>query len=129
MSFRIGRGPAAAVVLGGCLAASVPAMAGFTTVNALPPGEKSIKEILDHVYGGSFVANGVNYSNGPLTASRINDTPEPGARGPLQPLNLIYDPNVLYTGLMPTDQVWEADSVKCQGRSALCRFHAGVRLR
>jgi len=100
----------------------MPAMAGFTTVNSPPPGEKSIKEILDHVYGGSFVANGVNYSNGPLTATRINDTAQPGARGPLQPLNLIYDPNVLYSGLMPTDQVWEAESVDAKAEARFAVF-------
>jgi hypothetical protein len=121
MSLRFGRGPAAAVVLGGCLFASAPAFGLFTTVNGPAPGEKSIKEILDHVYGGSFVPAGVNYSNGTKTAVRINDTPEPGARGPLQPLNLIYDPNTLNTGLMPTDQVREADAedAKAEARFAV----------
>lgn len=122
MSFRIGRRPAAAVVLGACVAASAPALAGFTTVNGPAPGEKSIKEILDHVYGGNFIANGVNFSNGPLQATRINDTSAPGGRGPLQPINLIYDPNVLYTGLQVTDQVWEADAVDAKAEARFATF-------
>jgi hypothetical protein len=122
MSFRIGRRPAAAVVLGGCLAVSSSVLAGFTTVNAPPAGEKSVKEILDHVYGGSFAANGVNFNNGSLTATRIHDVPDPGNRGPITPLNLIYDPNVLTAGTFQTDQVWQADSVNATAEARFAVF-------
>lgn len=49
------------------------AHAGFTTINAPHPGEKTQAQILSHSYGGNFVADGVNFTNGSTTAYRIDD--------------------------------------------------------
>lgn len=50
------------------------ARAGFTPVNSHPPPrEPNQEQILEHVYGGNFSADGVNFSNGTLTATRIDD--------------------------------------------------------
>jgi len=117
MSICYGRLPWAVSVLSGCLAVS-PALAGFTAVNAPPSGEKSIKEILQHVYGGTFTANGVNFNNGSLTANRIADTPDAGNRAPVTPLSLIYDQGTLESGPgTTTDQVWSADSVDATAKA------------
>ena len=123
MSLFVGRCPAAVMVLGGCLAVSSPALAGYTTVGAPPSGEKSVREILSHVYGGSFAPSGsVNFNNGSLTATRIHDIPDPGNRDRTQPLNLIYDPNQLQAGTFQTDQVWQADSVNATAEARFAVF-------
>ena len=49
------------------------AHAGFSTINTVANGEPSLGQILGHEYGGTFAANGVNFSNGSVTATRIND--------------------------------------------------------
>jgi hypothetical protein len=122
MSFRLGRRHGgAAVVLGGCLVVSASAWGGFTSVNPPPSGEKSIKQILDQVYGGSFTANGVNFTNGSKFATRIHDTPEAGSRAVTVPTSLVYDPYVLNAGFQ-TDQVWSADSVDADARAKFALF-------
>jgi hypothetical protein len=75
------------------------AFAGFTTINS--GSTPTQPQILDHVYGGTFtLEDGVDYSNGTLTAVRVSDTtPQTGGLG--------YDnpgPNV-------ADQLWQASSV------------------
>jgi len=50
------------------------ARAGFTPVNQHPPPrEPNQEQILEHVYGGNFKSDGVNFSNGTVTAMRIDD--------------------------------------------------------
>ncbi len=52
------------------------AKAGYTTINAPnygKGGEASQAEILSNSYGGTFTANGLNFTNGSTTAIRIND--------------------------------------------------------
>ena len=62
----------AAVSLG--VLASSNARAGFTTVNAPWKGEDSQAQILSHAYGGNFQANGLDFTNGTVTAVRQDDT-------------------------------------------------------
>lgn len=50
------------------------AQAGFTTVNPTCPTEVSQSQILSHSYGGTFVENGLNLSNGHITAVRLCDS-------------------------------------------------------
>jgi len=67
-------GLVAAIGLG--VMAAGNAKAGYTTINAPNygnGGEASQAEILSHTYGGTFAANGVNFSNGSTTAYRIDD--------------------------------------------------------
>jgi len=47
------------------------AHASFTTINAPAKGEVGQGAILANEYGGSFSANGVNFSNGSITATRV----------------------------------------------------------
>jgi hypothetical protein len=87
---------AAAVAGIGCAS---NALAGFTTVN-IDNGENPTQaQILDHIYGGSFtLEDGVDYSNGTLTAVRVSDTaPQTGGLGYNNP-----GPNA-------TDQLWESN--------------------
>jgi hypothetical protein len=58
------------------------AQAGFTAVNPTPyAGEQNIDQILSHVYGGSFLLSGNDYSNGLLTAQRVDDSADQGFTG------------------------------------------------
>lgn len=64
----MGVGAAAAAMLAG------KAMAGFTTVNApVIAGELNHELILEGIYGGDFAAAGLNYTNGVVTATRMDD--------------------------------------------------------
>src|SRR5213592_1981564 len=49
------------------------ANAGFTTVKPPKPTEMGIEQILEGTYGGNFVASGNDFSNGTITAHRIDD--------------------------------------------------------
>jgi len=65
-----------AVVLGLSLLAASDARAGFTTIG--PPnygrgGEATQAEVLSNAYGGTFTANGLDLTNGTVTATRIDD--------------------------------------------------------
>jgi hypothetical protein len=75
------------------------AFAGFTTINT--GSTPTQPQILDQVYGGSFtLEDGVDYSNGSLTAVRVSDTaPQSGG--------LSYD----NPGPNATDQLWQASNV------------------
>lgn len=47
---------------------------GFTTISApISAGELNHQQILSGIYGGSFSASGVDFSNGSITATRIHD--------------------------------------------------------
>jgi len=50
------------------------ANAGLTTVKAPHNGEMGIEQILENTYGGNFVASGSNWTNGTITANRIDDS-------------------------------------------------------
>ncbi|MCO6436790.1 MAG: DUF4114 domain-containing protein [Phycisphaerae bacterium] len=78
------------------------ARADLTTVNPPPAGEATHAQILDHIYGGTFVSGGVGiYTNGVVTVTRVDDR-LPGG-GPGSNLNLITGT----PGLPTTDQWWE----------------------
>ena len=59
-----------------CLGLAGSAQAGYTAIQSPLAGNNSQVTILDHVYGGTFVlsGDGVSYSNGAVTATRVNDT-------------------------------------------------------
>lgn len=88
------------------------AFAGFTTIQPNPASENSQPQILDHIYGGAFTLDdGVDYSNGTLTAIRVSDTaPQSGG--------LSYDnpgPNV-------TDQLWQAGQFQATAEAAFAEI-------
>lgn len=49
------------------------AEAASTTVNPPQYGEASHADIFSQVYGGTFVADGLNFTNGTITAKRVDD--------------------------------------------------------
>jgi hypothetical protein len=60
------------------------ASANLTTVHAPAAGEQSQYQILSHVYGGTFLAavnNAPSYTNGPVTATRVDDFLAGGGQG------------------------------------------------
>jgi len=87
----------------------------FTQVNPAIPPEQSTNAILSHIYGGTFVPAGVDYTNGVITAHRIADnvSSEGRASGPMN----LFDPRIggdggtVNTGVDTTDQQWTADAV------------------
>ncbi len=50
-----------------------PALAGFTTLGTPPGAELNHEQIFECTYGGNFVASGLNFSNGTITATRVDD--------------------------------------------------------
>lgn len=63
-----------AIVAGLAFVSSATAMTTFTSVNdPIFIDEKSIPEILAHVYGGTFNASADDYTNGTVTATRVRD--------------------------------------------------------
>lgn len=61
------------------------AHAGFTTVNPAPASEAGHAAILGNAYGGSFSAlsDGLSFSNGTITASRVDDAANKGPFAPV----------------------------------------------
>lgn len=53
--------------------ATADAEAGFTPVNAPPDAELSHASVLSYTYGGSFTAAGLSFTNGSITATRLED--------------------------------------------------------
>ncbi|WP_428938023.1 PEP-CTERM sorting domain-containing protein [Fontivita pretiosa] len=89
-----------------CLCAPSATFAGFTPINP-PVGEDTHREILSFIYGGNFQPTGahnLDFTNGQITAVRIDDFPDPQpGRAPLfEPLNIIGENG-------SDDQTWFAD--------------------
>jgi hypothetical protein len=86
---------AAAGIAGMALAGSALATGSFTTINAPAAGEKSQAQLLSQVYGGTWTlaGNGVDYTNGSLTATRLADSG-------------VATPTSLTTGVSGTDDAW-----------------------
>ena len=61
-----------ALAIAGSFALAESARAGFTAVSApTSSGEIGHADIFNGIYGGSFSAGGLNFSNGSITATRI----------------------------------------------------------
>jgi hypothetical protein len=88
------------------LAVVSSSQAGFTNVGSPFFGELSHKQILSGIYGGTFTASGKNFSNGTITATRVEDSPLGSSQGVVGPI----------TG---TDQVWHDGFVSA---SAAARY-------
>ncbi|HEY7090824.1 MAG TPA: PEP-CTERM sorting domain-containing protein [Tepidisphaeraceae bacterium] len=83
-----------------CAAAPRAAWAGYTPINPPPFGEDTHQEILSQIYGGTFVPLGLDFTNGTVTATRVEDFTDPGeAKTPLQ----------LVTSFGSDDQLWQSD--------------------
>ncbi len=73
---------AAAIATVSTILGANSAQAGYTTIQNTPyAGERDIHEILDHVYGGTFSLAGNDFSNGALTATRVDDADDQGWTG------------------------------------------------
>jgi hypothetical protein len=93
------------------------ASANLTTVHAPAAGEQSQAQILSHVYGGMFGPAGfseASYTNGPVTATRVDDALAGG--GPGDNLHLVFGA----PGGSTTDQLWVDGiaSVRAEARFA-----------
>src|SRR5829696_2712749 len=55
-----------------CVAA--PARAGFSSISTPPTREQDQAQILSHAYGGTFTPSGNNFTNGTITAVRVDDS-------------------------------------------------------
>jgi len=111
--FRIGKGKGGGrtvvvAALMTVLSCTMSARAGFTTVStSTNRGELGHADILAGVYGGSFSASGVNFTNGSITAVRVHDFDSgDGQSGTLNLLSGSLD------GI--NDQVWH-DGVSLMG--------------
>jgi len=104
---------AAAILFGVFVAGE--ARAGLTKgISSPPKGEQGIAAILGRTYGGSFSASGSNYTNGTLTAVRVED--ETADNDPLS-VRGTPGPN----GGSSSDQFWAAFAGDFSAR-ALARF-------
>ncbi|HEX3356045.1 MAG TPA: hypothetical protein VHS31_03600 [Tepidisphaeraceae bacterium] len=56
------------------LFAASSAHAGFTTIGAHPAGEADQEQVFAHQFGGIWQQQGVNFTDGSITATRINDS-------------------------------------------------------
>ena len=96
-SLKFGTGSLLAAL--GLSLGAAEAQAGFTTINPPRGEEKTQEEILEHVYGGDFIASALNFSNGTISASRIEDTD---------------------TGL--TDQIWSDAVVSATAEAVFAKY-------
>jgi hypothetical protein len=55
------------------LTSTAMAVPTYSTINPPPGVELNHAQILDLIYGGSFGASGINYTNGTVTATRVAD--------------------------------------------------------
>lgn len=70
---RVGIG--SMVLSAAALMSASSAHAGLTEIRALPhDSEVGPAQILDHLYGGSFGVSGSSFTNGTITATRVDDT-------------------------------------------------------
>src|SRR5438105_1266066 len=63
-----------AVVLGAIGSVGTTANASLTAIEAPPSGEKNQAQILSHFYGGTFVSDRNDLTNGTLRAVRLDDS-------------------------------------------------------
>ena len=57
-----------------CVTLASPVFAGLTSISAPPSSEKDQVQILSHTYGGTFVADGNDFTNGAIRAVRLDDS-------------------------------------------------------
>jgi hypothetical protein len=86
-------------------AAASPALATYTNINAPFTGEDSQPQIISEVYGGNFTPVGLNYTNGTITATRVEDVFNSSATPtPTSPLDIAGN-------VGNDDQVWHGDFI------------------
>jgi hypothetical protein len=84
------------VFAGATMGLVAAAEAGFTTVSK-NAGEATHEQLFEHIYGGDFVADGLNFTNGVITAIRVQDY-LPGPDGVMDMTNGAAD--------SAADQIW-----------------------
>lgn len=116
------------VLLAGVLLPGVASRAAFTPILPPQPGEQSQAQILGHIYGGTFTGSGsVNFSNGVVRATRIQDTLDPTVdRSLAEPTPLFVESSGdglrVDPPLLATDQLWTADSVFAVARARFATY-------
>lgn len=105
---------AAVAALGLSVLSASNAQAGFTTIGAPnygKPGEASLSEILSNSYGGTFTANGLDLTNGSITAKRVNDSTDQTFHGGITSATTLgtfaqYSQGLAYTSGGSTTQLF-----------------------
>ncbi len=85
------------------------ARAGFTTIGAHPAGEAGQEQVFAHQFGGTWQQQGVNFTDGSITATRVND---------FQSSSSVLNLNKGAMG-SSTDQLWSGDKFTV---SAVAKF-------
>jgi hypothetical protein len=86
--------------------------AAYTPIFAPPPGEVDHKIILDELYGGDFVAEGVNFTNNTIIAERAHDDlPDMGILG-------VVDGDLSNTA----DQIWHDGFVSASAEARFAKY-------
>ncbi len=100
-------------------------LAGYTSINAPYPGEKTIGDILNHVYNDSFVHSGVDYSGTNYVAHRVTDfnlslqTPVASAAAPVAFQLGLGSGQILSDGAQPIPGAANAAAVSVISTSAV----------
>src|SRR5215218_8261976 len=73
-TFHTGRLALRTLALGAlALAGASPARGALTQLRSAHPTEQNQGQILSHTFGGSFAASGSGFTNGAITATRLDD--------------------------------------------------------
>jgi hypothetical protein len=109
-------GPIFSCLLLGICATS--ALADFSTINQPPTAESGHAGIFSNAFGGTFTANGLDYSNGNgISAVRIEDTFNPSLTPKAtSPLSITGD-------VGNDDQVWLADYQSASAEAIFAAFN------
>src|SRR5579884_1065604 len=78
------------------LFAAAQVRAGFSPIQpSNNPGELNIPQVLGLAYGGTFTpaANGVDFTNGTVTATRVDDNADRVFNQPIVSSKAVYDPD------------------------------------
>src|SRR5690242_20480201 len=92
MTYRVSITRAAAS-LTALLLGAAQAQAGFSSIaTSHNPGEMNVPDVLGQAYGGKFTvaANGVDFTNGSLTATRIDDSADTVFAQPIVSARAVY---------------------------------------
>lgn len=71
------------------MATAASSYAGFTPVGPPFPGEKTQAQILSNAFGGTFTPSGENYTNGTITATRLDDTTDTSFSGNIDSVEVL----------------------------------------
>src|SRR5437764_13283135 len=87
---------ASAAVLGVSALRASQAQAGFSSIQpSHNPGELNLPDVLRQAFGGTFqvASNGMDYTNGTVTATRVDDSADQVWNKSIVSARAVYDPD------------------------------------